>query len=165
MKNLLCILIILIFGHSAYGSDKTIILAKGVNFHIEVESINKSEFQNSALSVLDDILLIDNKPVFGSFLRIPSEKVKSAYISINNKIINLDVSYMYDPNLFMLDEKSFKVLTKGDLYVIDARFSDGAGTYVAQWIINGNSSTRMLISESENIVIGLMYGDVEKKEK
>jgi hypothetical protein len=160
MKNLFYILIILFFCHSTLGAEKTIKLASGVIFHIEVDSIKKSELQNIGTLFIDNILFIANKPVFGTCCgEIPNEKVKSAYISINNKVINLDVSYMYDPNLFTLDERSFKVVTKKNLFVINAKFSDGAGTYVVQWVISDNNSTRTVISGDEDILIALMFKD------
>ena len=136
-----------------HNEQKTIELANGVTFKIDQENISVDTFQKKPSSyIFNDISFFGNEPGFGFCCEdAPQTKVKYAYITINDKQINLDVSLMYNPNFPTLNQNSFKVIKKNDIYIIVGRFSDGMGAYVTQWIIIGNKSYRTIISNKENI--------------
>jgi len=97
--------------------------------------------------------LIDGNPFFGSDGKIPSEKITKIVFSHQNGTTNLDVSAMYNPNISSDNIKSRISVDHywGQFYKVTGRFSDGAGTYIAQWIVTTDGSIRTHISDIETI--------------
>jgi len=101
----------------------------------------------------DYTCLINDSPFFGSDGKIPSEKITKIVFSHSGCKINLDVSAMYDPNI---NNGNIKNRIKvdhywGEFYKVTGRFSDGAGTYIAQWIVTKGASIRTHISDTEDV--------------
>lgn len=101
----------------------------------------------------DYTCLINDSPFFGSDGKIPSEKLTKIVFSHSSYKINLDVSAMYDPNI---NNGNIKNRIKvdhywGAFYKVTGRFSDGAGTYIAQWMITKGGSIRTHISGTEDV--------------
>jgi hypothetical protein len=152
-------IILLLLGTVCFGKQKSIVLMEGVVLYLTEDSIKPSEFKSPPNIIhFDDICIIDNKIIFGTDYELPVTKLSSAYILVDNIKITLDVSCMYDPNINLLSNKSFKTAKVGDKLVITGLFSDGAGVFMAQWIINKNSSIRSIISSNERVFISLFYG-------
>ena len=155
----LVVITFLLWGTLSFGKQKTIELMKGVVLYLTEDSIKQSEFNSHPIiSRVGDICFIDNKIVFGTDFVLPKTKLTSAYIDIENNKVILDVSFMYSPNIQLLTNKSFKSEKVGDKFIITGLFSDGAGLFLVQWIVNKNSSIRSIISNNENVYINLFYG-------
>jgi len=148
--------IILIFFSFCYckGKEREFIISDSVKIQLKESMINANEyFKNYENTVSASyIYFIDSSPVFGTDFELPTSKLDYANVIINGEKYELDVFYMYNPNLDMC---KLKTIHKDNIFVINAKFSDGAGTYVAQWIIFKNKSIRTIISNEESIIISL----------
>lgn len=103
------------------------------------------------------ICLIDGKPWFGSDAGrdLPRNQIKRMSINIQEQEIQLDVSGMFNPNYEnQLRKEQFKIKKTETGYLLSAYFSDGAGTYVAEWLIVKGTSVRTKISSEENVMWG-----------
>jgi hypothetical protein len=96
---------------------------------------------------------IDNQEWYGSDrgIEFPKNELTKLEVIINNNVIKLETSKMFNPSFSgELFETQFKLKKKKDYYILFAYFSDGAGTYSAHWkIINGKSERIVLSNEEE----------------
>jgi hypothetical protein len=98
----------------------------------------------------EGVILIDDKPVFGTDWEMPKYILLEAQAKVNGEIIPLDVSCMYDPWFNQPDEKDFSVIQVEGGFLISGIFSDGAGRYKAQWLIIDNASVRTMLVKEDN---------------
>lgn len=100
------------------------------------------------------VISIDNCPLFGSDGEIPKYKLVKAILKIDNKTYNLQVDNMYNPWIGEnLNDEFFKIIHDGRNYhILKGLFSDGAGSYAAEWLIEWNSSIRDIITKDEIII-------------
>lgn len=77
-----------------------------------------------------------------------------ATLKIKDKSYNLQVDNMYNPwTGDHLNVDFFKIIHSGENHhLLKCIFSDGAGTYAAQWLIEWNSSIRDIITKDELII-------------
>lgn len=142
------------FGHN-YAGEKTIALNDSISIYLKEDTLYETAhaLEPEKIVKLDNgIDVIDGKPVFGVDEDLPKTKLSKCTLSINGKKINLDVSYMYNPNLRMVDKDGIKIEIKNNIIKLNVYFSDGAGAYVVQWLIFGRESVRTVISENEYIL-------------
>jgi len=101
------------------------------------------------------VISIDNSPLFGTDGGIPKYKLSKAILRIENKQYNLQVDNMYNPWFGdNLNQEFFEIIHHGENYhILKSIFSDGAGTYAAEWIIEWNSSIRAILTKDETIII------------
>jgi hypothetical protein len=98
---------------------------------------------------------INGKIIFGTDGDLPKSKLTKAELKIGEKNYLLEIDGMFNPwfgngvneNLFRL-EIHYGEIKLGGI------FSDGAGSYGAEWIIFKNSSIRTILSKDEDIIIG-----------
>lgn len=153
MKKIFVILNFLVLICNA--SDKKIRLAEEIELHLFISDYNPNEqiVREFEENIKYHINFLDGKIFFGTDDELPSTRLDSAYIYINSDKIKLDVSYMYDP-ISGSEEPNpdyFKINKYGKILEINGLFSDGAGAYIAQWIIIVNKSFRTIISDDERI--------------
>ena len=110
--------------------------------------INKLEIKNGF------VLGINDSPLFGSDGEIPKYKLIKATLKIKDKSYNLQVDNMYNPwTGDNLNIDFFNIIHNGENHhLFKGIFSDGAGTYAAQWLIEWNSSIRDIITKDEFII-------------
>jgi hypothetical protein len=120
-----------------------------INVHVEKFVPEKHTIESHG----DYTFLIDGKPFFGSDGKIPSEKVSKILFSAADFTTELDVSAMFDPDINSdnIKMKIDAVQYWGQLYKVTGRFSDGAGTYIAEWIVTKDGSLRTHISDVESL--------------
>lgn len=96
------------------------------------------------------ICLINNMPFWGSDGKVPKTSLSKAYVTINNNTIVLDTTGMFNP-LISDSNKSQYTITHyfDDAWKVRGKFSDGSGSYFAEWLINKTGSIRVLIGDSE----------------
>ena len=112
------------------------------------ESEHKVEICKTELG-WEFICKIDDKPWFGSDLGMekPDSQLIKLILKIDNQIVELDVSGMFNTNYLTKDQ--FLLKKEGEFYKLYAFFSDGAGSYTAHWLIINGSSIREVISSDE----------------
>lgn len=100
------------------------------------------------------VISIDKSPLFGSDGDLPNTQLTKAILKIKNKTYNLQVDNMYNP--WTGDELNinfFSIIHDGkNHHILKGVFSDGAGTYAAEWLIEWNSSIRNIITKDEIII-------------
>ena len=103
------------------------------------------------------ICLIDNKIFFGTDgLELPKYELKELLIVLDGVTIPLETSGMYNPNVHHADLRKlqFKIVKSDPGYLLTGFFSDGIGTYIAQWLILKKNAIRIKISNKENDIDG-----------
>jgi hypothetical protein len=82
-------------------------------------------------------------------LALPSTQLSNLSITLDKVNIPLKTSGMYNVNFRWVSTKPFHLETIGDVQVLSAGFSDGAGYYVAKWEVENGKSKRILLSNNE----------------
>jgi hypothetical protein len=92
--------------------------------------------------------LIDGLPVYGVYESLSVREIEALYVRFGQQEIALDHSGMYNPwspredrevDVWLVDEP-------GERWVIRGMFSDGAATYVAEWVIIRDKSMRTILT-------------------
>jgi hypothetical protein len=104
---------------------------------------------------------IDGKPIFGTDGELPKSVLTKATLVLNGVPIALQTSGMYEPwpgaeATEQLNPAFFHLVKAGTAYKLQAVFSDGAGSYGAEWRIAGQSATRTVLTTDEATVIGFL---------
>ena len=145
--------------HSLYSFTQTntteVEFDNGIKLIGIVENFDEKEHLIDTCKIAlnqDVICLIDGEPWFGSDLSSapPKNQLVKLSININNKEIDLNVTGMFNPNfnnIIRLNQFSLEKCNIG--HCLNGYFSDGAGTYVVQWMIIKGKSMRTLISSDE----------------
>lgn len=104
---------------------------------------------------------INDRPIFGTDGELPKFVLTKATLVLNGTAIALPTAGMYEPwsgteATGQLNPDFFHLVKDGPAYKLQAVFSDGAGSYVAEWRIAGQSATRTVLSADEAVVIGFL---------
>jgi len=129
-----------------------IILDENSSLEIYREVFNPKEYK---IEYKDNrVISINNIPLFGSDGEIPKFKLSKAILKIGEKIYNLQVDNMYNPWFGKdVNKNHFEIIHGGENdHILKARFSDGAGSYASEWLIEWNSSIRGIITKDEIII-------------
>jgi len=100
----------------------------------------------------DYICTIDGKAWYGGDIGMdkPRNQLVNLELELNGKRIPLETTNMFNPSFDgSLGADQFKLQQEGSHYRLYAFFSDGAGTYMAEWKIVNGTSVRELISNDE----------------
>ncbi len=106
--------------------------------------------------------LVDGRIPFGTDCGIPSTYVKSLSVVVNGKSLKLDTSQMFNVwgNRHLITYKGKPVRYFGgscldkEICVFRGLFSDGAGTFVAEWrVVNGATARTVVTSDEEFIAL------------
>jgi hypothetical protein len=88
------------------------------------------------------VCLIDDKPVFGTDWTLPRSQLVQASVKIGSRVVDLDVSCMFNPWFEKPDPRDFGAQKVDEGYLIRGFFSDAAGSYNAEWLVIRSSSVR-----------------------
>ena len=149
--TVLLIILILSALPAVAGEQKliyTISLGEGMSLRMTVVPFEPKKHKITKCQIIDwyGICLIDGKPVFGADWDLPRNQLVQAVLKIGTNTINLDVSCMYNvtptPQDFTLEKVEGGHLIRG-------QFSDGTGSYEAEWFVIQNSSVRTRLANKE----------------
>jgi hypothetical protein len=127
------------------GDNVTVSLSKNVVLKMRSKPVIQKNHKIATCKILDQmgICLVDRKPVFGTDWETPKSQLIEAMVVIDGgTLVKLDVSCMYNPWAGQPQKKNFAVTTVEGGLVVHGEFSDGAGSYVAEWLIVDGSSVR-----------------------
>jgi hypothetical protein len=96
---------------------------------------------------------INGRPIFGTDGDLPKYMLAKATLTIGKNKYDLTVDHMYNP--WFGDRPSdrfYKLKKDGTVIKLTGLFSDGAGTYGAEWLIIGKSSIRTILTKDEWIL-------------
>ena len=91
--------------------------------------------------------LIDAKLFYGSDGTMPKTQFNFITFETKGRSITLDVSSMYEADVY----QNFKLEKHDRVFILTGKFSDGAGAYIAQWMINEYGSVRTHLSNGEHL--------------
>ena len=117
--------------------------------HVQVSSFIQSD--HDVVSCGDFVCAIDGAPFFGSDGKIPQHKLSRMRFFFGDTEVNLDVDSMFDPGLSK-ENISNRIFIKhywGGFYKVTGKFSDGAGSYIAEWLISKHGALRTTLSSYE----------------
>ena len=116
----------------------------------KVLKFNAGKGLNGTKTLLDS----NGHPVFGSDGEVPQYILQKALLLIGSHQYNLRVDGMYNP-WFGTGFKDgpnphfFNLKKIGNSYRLQALFSDGAGSYAAEWVIIGASTRRTVLTADD----------------
>ncbi len=150
-----CLLISFISIISTACSAETSLIS-GNTGKVEIKGeISSFDSEKYTLSYCGDYLcLIDGKPFFGSDGKIPKTYLTKLEISVRDVTVPLDTTGMFNSalsNSQLVDRIKVQSIW-GDNFKIRGNFSDGAASYVAEWLVIKDSSIRTYIGSAEDLV-------------
>jgi hypothetical protein len=102
---------------------------------------------------------INGHPIFGTDGDLPKYTLTKATLTIGNKKYDLQVDNMYNPWFGDRPRDEFyKIIKDGTETKLTGLFSDGAGSYGAEWLIIGKSSIRTILTKDEWILFEYFEG-------
>ena len=94
---------------------------------------------------------IDGRPLFGTDGDIPKYQLSHAILTIGQQKYDLQVDNMYNP---WFSNKPyvglFSIKKDGNQFRLRAIFSDGAGSYMVEWLMVGKSSIMTMITKDDS---------------
>ncbi len=131
-------------------SDSVFLIIERAEFNAKNHKISFDQNKNP--------YAIDGKPIFGTDLELPKYFLKSASLQIVSKAIDLEVDNMYNPWYGKcLSKKSVEFNSYGYEMRLSLLLSDGAGTYLAEWLIIEESSSRTILTKDDDLIISHFY--------
>lgn len=103
---------------------------------------------------------VDGHRIFGTDGDVPRSRLAKATLSVGGRQYALPVTGMYNP---WYGETPNRELIwfwreRTGRYRLRMLLSDGAGTYAAEWLLNGSAVTRTVLSADEEIVVRFQKG-------
>src|SRR5690606_2469749 len=153
MKRLTLILLLINFNLFAQSNKIQIKLNDSISLTLE-----KSDFKltDQKIDYYKNFSIgINGKIIFGTDGELPKSQLTKAQLKIGEKIYNLVTDGMYNPWFGNgINETLFRLNIQNGEIKFGGIFSDGAGSYGAEWIVYKNSSIRTILSKDEDITIG-----------
>jgi hypothetical protein len=158
MKTLIVSICIVSSSSALADTVAAFTLPSGVNVKITEAKFQKTLFKVSGFTNGGTICRINGQPPFGTAFELPKTYVKSISVSYQGQSYSLDVSDMY--NAWGKRPLEYKGTVRyfggkcSDIKNCRFRglFSDGAGSFVAEWQIVNGLPIRTVLSDSNDIV-------------
>lgn len=149
--------IICVFGGVALADDAVFSILGGMQVKISESPFDKNLFSIKDCEKNGETCLINGHIPFGSDLGIPKTYVKSITVSCKRQSYSLDSSDMYNAwGNRPVELKGIRYFG-GNCYdekncQFRGLFSDGAGSFVAEWRVVGGVPVRTVLTNSNDIV-------------
>lgn len=108
------------------------------------------------------VCAIDGATFFGSDGGMPTQQISEIIFSFKDADVSLEVGSMFQPSLND-SNLEYKLKVKpywGGRYKVTGRFSDGAGGYIAHWVVSRHGSVRTLLMDYEMFFD--LYSEINK---
>lgn len=160
MKYLIFIFLILSSVVCGFAQTKSAIIQLNDSTTLELE---RSIFQKTQHTIhyadsIKYIETIDGQSVYGTDDEIPEYQLLKATLKMGSKKYDLETSSMYNP--WFGDKPNsdlFKMIKINNQFHLKAIFSDGAGSYYAEWSIQNTICRRTQLCKDEQTIIGSFY--------
>ena len=83
---------------------------------------------------------------------MPETILKQAVVEFDGQHVPLDTSCMFNPWFAEPNGPGFGVRSTGNELRLRGWFSDGAGSYVAEWLVVPDASVRTILTNDEAIM-------------
>jgi hypothetical protein len=133
---------------------------KDIKLSITAKPFNPDghEIQKCKIIEWEGICLIDGRPVFGADMDLPKTVVDKAIVQVGARTIPLDTTCMFNPWFRKPSNDQFEINLIEGGFAVRGFFSDGAGSYVAEWRIIDGASVRTILTNDEAILVYLRNG-------
>lgn len=123
----------------------------GITLSVGIKPFNATQHKIKACG--GGICMIDGAPFFGSDGRLPKNQINSIRFTQKGVTVSLEVGAMFEPDLHNSNIKNRISVQPywGEYYKVTGSFSDGAGAYVAQWIVARDGALRAYIGDRESL--------------
>ena len=155
IKSITIFAFILISNAICWGQSESAIISINDTISLKLER-TKFEPKGSKLDYYKNNFLysINGRPIFGTDGDIPKYILKAATLKVGMTNYNLQINDMYNPWFGEKPNEQFFTFEKeGPEMRLRGYFSDGAGSYGAEWLIVGLISVRTVLSKDEWILI------------
>ena len=120
--------------------------------------------ESRELNVSKSLTTINGKPVFGTDGEMPRYILAKATLLLNGHSYHLQTDGMYNPWATAKMKREFIRLTQaGGSYKIQAVFSDGAGSYLAEWQVRNKVAKRTFLTADDELVTGFFQPGTSSK--
>lgn len=158
MTRGLVVLLCLFFSVPAFAGKTVFSLQRNIEVTVTEADFRESDFAIEGCSVESSICRINGHIPFGVTFGLPKTYLKSITISVQGTCYGLDVADMYNAWGNRPLEHAGGVRYFGGSCLDEENcqfrglFSDGAGTFVAEWIVVDGYATRTVLSGSNDLV-------------
>jgi hypothetical protein len=134
------------------GGDATLILERSP---FKVAGKVLKFYGSKQPNISKSLVSINGKPIFGTDGELPKFTLKQAVLVLHGHRYNLRTDGMYNPwfglgSTYGPDHRFFKGQMMRTSYRVQALFSDGAGTYAAEWLVTGKTVRRTRLTADED---------------
>ena len=150
--------LVLALAAAATPAEASFVLPSGVKVQIVEAPFKRQDWHVEGCGEDDKICLIDGHPPFGTAWGTPITYVKSITVEYQGRTHLLDVSNMfnawgtrpleYPGSVRYFGGKCFSP----DHCQLRGLFSDGAGAFVAEWVVFNGRCTRTVLTSSSDVV-------------
>ncbi|MET3108029.1 hypothetical protein AAKU67_004233 [Oxalobacteraceae bacterium GrIS 2.11] len=144
--------------HSQTIEVKKFTLEKGIDIEIVEKGFDDKKFvvERCMQEKFSYVCKINGHVPFGIDGNLPKTFIESITLTVNQKIYQLNSEDMYDAwGNRPANIKGFNYLAvycrNDENCTLRGEFSDGAGSFVAEWLIRSGISTRSILTNSEDI--------------
>ncbi|WGH76261.1 hypothetical protein P8625_03595 [Tenacibaculum tangerinum] len=97
-------------------------------------------------------MTIDGETFFGTDGDFPEYELSEAYVKLNGQKISLETSKMCNPWFGKRDVFHHQIIfnENDNGILVFGTFSDGTGSYGAEWLVKKNKSERLALTTDEN---------------
>jgi hypothetical protein len=131
-----------------------------INLSVTAKPFNAKdhEIEKCKINEWEGICLIDGRPVFGADIQLPKTVLDKAIVQVGAWTIPLETTCMFDPWFRKPSNDQFEINLIEGGFTVRGFFSDGAGSYVAEWRIIDGGSVRTILTNDETIFVYLETG-------
>lgn len=132
--------------------EASIKLSSNATLKMKSKPFTPTQHKVTTCKILDwtGTCLIDGKPFFGTDWRTPESQLVEATVLIDGRMkVKLDVSNMFNPWTGEARKKDFRITEVEGGLLLHGEFSDGAGSYEAEWLVVNGSSVRTKLQKDE----------------
>jgi hypothetical protein len=158
MKAAIALILVAVSLPAFADTEAAFTLPSGVSLKITEAPFDKGLFKVSGCTETSAACLINGHVPMGAAFGLPKTYVKGISISYQNRSYSLDVSDMYDAwGQRPLERKGVVRYFGGKCFdqkncQFRGLFSDGAGSFVAEWRVVDGLPVRTVLSSSDDIV-------------
>lgn len=158
-RTTIILIITILFASKIWGQTEQVKVNLNDSTELTLERVNFDK-TGKKFEFFDKFpIAIDGRPIFGTDGDFPKFTLTKATLKIGENKYDLQVDDMYNPWFGEgVNDGLFKIKKDGTEIRLTGLFSDGAGSYGAEWLIVGKSSIRTILTKDEWILFEYFEG-------
>ena len=153
----------------AFGADRIAEYSLADNVHVQIveRPFVASQHKIELCPGADFPCKIDGAFPYGTSFDLPTWSLAEVAVRIKGQSYTLDTSGMYNawgnrPIEYQGQQYLTVAAIRPGVYSITGLFSDGAGTFVAQWHVSHGKARRVLLTADDRVMLPLMQSMYRK---